>query len=186
MLRRLLLFAALASGCALGCASRPPPATVAGPVDLERYAGRWLELARLPAFFQRGCVLSRAEYDVVASGVSVVNTCLTAEGELRRAEGVATPAPGSGNARLRVRFHGFWARFAPVPDEGNYWILHLDEGYRSAVIGTADRRYLWILARERLDETDYAVLVEKARAAGFDVSRLVRADWSRPWPEPSG
>jgi lipocalin len=42
------------------------------------------------------------------------------------------------------------------------------------VVGTADRRYLWILAREPLAEAEYAALVETARAAGYDVARLVR------------
>jgi apolipoprotein D and lipocalin family protein len=172
MTRRL----ALVLGLALACASPPPPATIAGPVDLERYAGRWLELARLPAFFQRDCAASQAEYAIVEGGgaLAVVNSCTTADGELRRAVGRATPVPGSGNTRLRVRFDGFWARFAPVPDEGNYWILYLDPDYRSAVVGTSDLRYLWILARERVDDAEYAALVETARAAGYDVTRLVR------------
>jgi len=33
-------------------------------------------------------------------------------------------------------------------------------------------------------EAEYAALVEHARAAGFAVERLLRADWSRAWPEP--
>ena len=71
-----------------------------------------------------------------------------------------------------------------MPDEGNYWILALDPDYRTVVVGTGDRRYLWILAREPASEPEYAALVEQARAAGYDVARLLRADWSRPWPEP--
>jgi apolipoprotein D and lipocalin family protein len=173
-MRRLLSLLALV----LACASLPPPATVSTPVDLSRYAGTWLEIARLPAFFQRGCVRSTAEYAPIAGGVSVVNRCFTAEGEERRAEGSASAVPGSGNARLRVRFDGFWSRFAPVPDQGNYWILALSPDYRTAVVGTADRRYLWILARAPVSEAEYAGLVEVARATGYDVGRLVRADWT--------
>jgi apolipoprotein D and lipocalin family protein len=183
MHRSLPLLAPLILAVSLACASAPPPAPVAGPVDLERYAGRWLELARLPAFFQRRCVLSRADYAPIPGGLSVLNRCATADGAVRRAEGSATPVAGSGNARLAVRFRGFWARLAPVPDEGNYWILALDPDYRSVVVGTADRRYLWILARKPLAEAEYAALVEKARAAGYDVARLLRADWTKPWPE---
>jgi apolipoprotein D and lipocalin family protein len=162
---------ALSAGCA-----KPPP-TVAGPVDLDRYAGEWLELARLPAFFQRDCVRARASYRVIEDGVRVVNQCETASGGVRRIEGVATPVPGSANSRLVVRFASFWARLAPTPREGNYWILHLDPEYASVVVGTGDRRYLWILAREPLPEARYMALVEIARRSGFDVSRLVRAEW---------
>jgi apolipoprotein D and lipocalin family protein len=171
--RSLLLGALLALSA--GCAK--PPATVAGPVDLHRYAGQWLELARLPAFFQRDCVRARSSYRVIEEGVRVVNQCDTASGEVRRIEGTATPVPGSANSRLVVRFDSFWARLAPTPRDGNYWILHLDPEYRSVVVGTGDRRYLWILAREPLPEARYLALVEIARRSGFNVSRLVRAEW---------
>ncbi|MEM6852105.1 MAG: lipocalin family protein, partial [Pseudomonadota bacterium] len=54
---------ALGAGAALAsCAGQPDyraaesePATVAA-VDLERYAGRWREVARYPNRFQKGCV----------------------------------------------------------------------------------------------------------------------------------
>jgi apolipoprotein D and lipocalin family protein len=174
----LLAPAGLILALSLACANPPPPATVTDSVDLARYAGRWLELARLPAFFQRDCVRSRADYTAVEGGLAVVNHCFTADGEQRRALGLATPVPGSGNAKLRVRFRGFWARLAPVPNEGNYWILHLDPRYRSALVGTPDRRYLWILAREAQREAEYDALVERARAAGYDVERLIRSDWT--------
>lgn len=35
----------------------------------------------------------------------------------------------------------------PVPATGNYWILALDDAYETALVGTPDRHYLWILAR---------------------------------------
>jgi apolipoprotein D and lipocalin family protein len=83
------------------------------------------------------------------------------------------PAPSDASRAPRRRYQ------APptTPRDGNYWILHLDPEYRSAVVGTGDRRYLWILAREPLPEARYLALVEIARRSGFDVSRLVRAEW---------
>jgi len=81
--------------------------------------------------------------------------------------------PGSGNARLRVRFGGL-AALAPVPREGNYWIIALDADYRFAMVGTPDRRFLWILARDPCLPPDVlASLVARARCLGFDVDRLV-------------
>ena len=60
------------------CASHPvkPLATVP-KVELPRYMGKWHEVARLPMFFQRGCVESTAEYSIKDDGaVSVINRCL--------------------------------------------------------------------------------------------------------------
>jgi len=155
-------------------AARDPLPTVP-QVDLARYAGTWHEVARLPNFFQRACVRSQACYTVLGDGgIGVVNTCGTAKGGSRRIEGRADPVPGSGNARLRVRFGGL-AALAPVAREGNYWIIALDDDYRWALVGTPDRKFLWILAREpQLDDEVYAMLVEKARCLGFDVAKLVR------------
>ena len=62
----------------------------------------------------------------------------------------------------------------PVPREGNYWIIALDTDYRWAMVGTPDRRFLWILARAPcLPPEVYASLEAQARHLGFDTGRLV-------------
>jgi len=62
-----------------------------------------------------------------------------------------------------------------VPKEGNYWILHVDENYQEAIVGTPDRKYLWLLARSpKVFEQNYAALVARANQLGFDTSRLLR------------
>lgn len=170
---RLALTAAVL--CCCGAGHRTAWLPTVPLVDLGRYAGRWHEIARLSNCFQRGCVGSQACYSLRRDGtVGVVNTCATARGRCRRIEGWAEPVPCSGNARLRVRFEGL-AALAPVPREGNYWIIALDDDYRWAMVGTPDRRFLWILAREScLDAGVYAGLIARARCLGFDVDRLVR------------
>lgn len=39
-----------------GCGGKPADLPVMEQVDLARYTGLWYEIARLPAFFQRGCL----------------------------------------------------------------------------------------------------------------------------------
>jgi len=54
-------------------------------------------------------------------------------------------------------------------------ILDLDAEYRTALVGTPDRRYLWILSRTpQLDEAAYRRLVELSRGFGYPVDGLVR------------
>lgn len=60
------------------------------------------------------------------------------DGRLREARGRAWVV-GPGKARLKVSF--FW------PFRGNYWIIDVEEEYEYAVIGTPNRKYLWILSR---------------------------------------
>jgi hypothetical protein len=49
------------------------------------------------------------------------------------------------------------------------------KGYRVAVVGTHDGRYLWILSRTpRVDEPTYELLVAKAQGLGFPVRDLIR------------
>jgi apolipoprotein D and lipocalin family protein len=147
-----------------GCSSIPEPATVSS-VDLARYAGDWYEIESFPNFFQRGCAGSRAHYAPKSDGtIRVVNTC-ERHGRTDQVEGSASVVPGSGNAKLKVRFFGLFI--------GDYWILDLDPSYRWALIGDPNRKYLWILARKpKLDRSVLAKIHSTAKARGFDIRRL--------------
>ena len=172
--RTLRLAVSLAACCLVGGRHRVAPLPTVPCVDLARYAGMWHEIARLPNVFQATCDQSQARYEPRPDGsLTVVNSCVTCRGRCREVVGRAEPVPCSGNARLRVRFGGL-AAFVPVPREGNYWIIALDDDYRWAMVGTPDRRFLWILARDAcLPREVSASLVEQARGLGFDVDRLV-------------
>jgi apolipoprotein D and lipocalin family protein len=169
--RRTLLI--LVACCLTGGRHRVAALPTVPWVDPARYAGTWHEIARLPNCFQRSCVASVARYEPQPDGsIRVVNMCRTQRGRCREVVGRAEPVPCSGNARLRVRFGGM-AALVPVSSEGNYWIIALDDDYRWAMVGTPDRRFLWILARDRhLPAEVYAALVAQARQLGFDVARL--------------
>ncbi len=164
----------LLSACA-GVDRKDTLATVES-VDLDRYAGTWYEIARLPMYFQRHCLHSKAVYTTRPDGtMGVHNECTTDRGGVERVEGVATVIDATTNARLTVVFDNFFARLFGSSREGNYWILDLDPEYRTAMVGTPDRRFLWILSRaSQLDESSYQRLVEKARQMGFPASKLIR------------
>ena len=170
----LALTGVLLGGCA-GVDSREEVPTVAS-VDLNRYVGTWYEIARLPMWFQRHCVDSRAVYTLRPDGaIGVHNECVTDAGGRDEIEGVATVVDAKTNARLNVQFDNWFARLFGSSREGNYWILDLDAGYRTALVGTPDRRHLWILSRTpQLDEPAYRRLVELSRGFGYPADDLVR------------
>ena len=136
-------------------------------VDLQRYLGKWYEIARLPARFQEGCTETTATYALAKNGgVSVLNECMR-HGKLSRAVGKAKVADKATGAKLKVSF--FWPFYA------DYWIIKLGGDYSYAVVGAPSRKYLWILSRTpQMDEGLFSELLEFAKSKGFDVGRLIR------------
>ncbi|NOU11132.1 MAG: lipocalin family protein [Nitrospira sp.] len=179
--------ALLMSMCALilascaGIESRQPLHTVAS-VDLARYAGTWYEIARLPMWFQRHCIDSKATYTIRPDNkIGVHNECVTDTGGLDQVDGIATIVDTQTNAKLAVTFDNFFARLVGPSRDGNYWILDLDLDYQTALVGTPDRRYLWMLSRNpHLDDVTYQRVVGKAQQLGFPASDLIRAKRRSP------
>lgn len=115
-------------------------------VDIKRYTGLWYEIAKIPNRFQKQCAYgTTAEYTLREDGsITVLNRCVKEDGSLDEAEGLAKFADKSTTSRLEVSFVSVlgWRLFW-----GDYWIIGLDEEYGWAVIGTPDRKYGWVLAR---------------------------------------
>lgn len=168
-----LLCLMLLSGC-VGGGREQPPETV-GEVDLQRYQGTWYELARLPMFFQRDCIRSEAYYQLQSEGsVAVTNRCETEDGDWQEAKGEAVPQEAGSTDRLWVRFDNWFSRLFPDLTKGHYWVLYLDEGYSTALVGSPDRKYLWLLARDtEADQATRARLLAEAERRGYDTSALI-------------
>jgi apolipoprotein D and lipocalin family protein len=160
-------------GRALGAGDAPPPLLTMSYVDLRLYAGRWFELARLPAPFEGSCIgQPTATYVPQGARVQVINRCADRSGNVREARGVARVVAGSGNARLEVSLWPRLLRWLPLA-WADYWILHVDEGYNVALVGHPNRRFLWILSRQRtLPAPVMEGLVRMAAERGFAVDRL--------------
>jgi apolipoprotein D and lipocalin family protein len=155
------------------CATRSMP-PVEPRVDLERYQGVWHEAARLPMTFQKGCQQSTAEYRLKSDGkVAVTNRCLR-DGRTEEVKGTASVLDPPAGAKLEVRFDTWFGPFIPRSAEGNYWILDVSPGYTHALVGTPNRKNLWILARRLpLEPRAFSELVEKARRLGYPVEKLI-------------
>lgn len=145
--KALLVAMALAlSGCAaftsmpVGNRAVPEPAK---SVELDRYLGRWYELYRYDAPFQKSCEAVSADYSRNPDGsLRVVNTCHkgSPDGQLKTATGRVKVVDVATGAKLKVSFFG--------PFYGDYWVLDRDGDYQWAIVGEPSGRYLWVLSRE--------------------------------------
>jgi Bacterial lipocalin len=144
-------------------------------VDYKRYSGTWFEVARLPFKYQKDCASDvTATYSPGSDGrIDVTNRCLRANGSTIEAKGVARHEDGKPASVLKVRFAPAFLSFLSAV-WGDYQIIALGANYEYAVVGTPDRKCLWILSRTPvMDSALYSQLKEQARAQGFDVAAVV-------------
>ena len=152
------------------------PVTTVDSVDLNKYKGKWFEIARYPNRFQKQCIGEvTATYELKKSNtVRVINECLKKNGKTEKAAGKAKIVDKTSNAKLKVRFAPSWLSWLPQV-WGKYWILDLDEDYTYAVVGDPGRDYLWILSREStLDTATYEDILDKVEKMGFNPAKLVK------------
>lgn len=173
-MKKLMLMLLFVS-CSSLSAKNLPLDTVTN-VELERYLGKWYEVARFEQSFQKGCTAVTAEYSLRKNGdIKVINSCRigSPNGELKVSEGRAWVKDKDTNAKLKVQF---FLKGIKLPFlSGNYWILELDEDYQYAIVGDPSRNYLWFLSRtSTIDEGLFLELEAKAKDMHFDTSKLLR------------
>lgn len=140
-------------------------------VDVQKYMGKWYEIASFPQSFQKGCACTMAEYSLNDNGTVKVSNSCNVDGKKKNSTGKAWVTDKNTNAKLKVQF--FW------PFSGKYWIIDLADDYSYAVVGHPNRKYLWILSRKRnMDKSLYDEIVARTAAKGFDVSKLNITDQS--------
>lgn len=146
-------------------------------IDLNRYVGKWYEIAHLPSKFDESCEANAATtYYLREDGkLGILNECRKNNGDLKVVKGTARTAEKNGpNSKLEVRFAPTIFSFLPFY-KGDYWIIELDPEYQYAVVGEPKREYLWILSRSpKMDDGTYQQLLQKVAAHGYDTSKIVR------------
>jgi len=168
MKRILILFVLFLTGC-VGIPDNVKPVD---NFKLEKYLGKWHEIARLDHSFERGLTQVTAYYSLRDDGgVKVLNRGYSIkENKWKEAEGKAFFVKRSDQGYLKVSFFG--------PFYGSYIIFDLDhENYRYSLVCGPDKSYLWILARKQeINNSLKNILVAKATALGFDTGKLIFAD----------
>ncbi|QTR49138.1 lipocalin family protein [Candidatus Thiothrix anitrata] len=150
------------------CVGIPDGITPVAGFQVERYLGKWYEVARLDHSFERGLEQVTAEYSTREDGdIRVINRGYnTSKQKWEEAEGRAKFVGSKDVGQLKVSFFG--------PFYGGYNIVELDSNYQYVMIVGNDRDYLWILSRTpKLDAAVQQRLVEKAKSLGFATDKLI-------------
>jgi apolipoprotein D and lipocalin family protein len=155
-----------------GCTGTPEKVKPVDNFKLERYLGKWYEIARLDHSFERGLTRVTAQYTIRDDGgVRVLNRGYSEkEKRWKEAEGKAFFVQGTDKGHLKVSFFG--------PFYGSYIVFELDhQNYGYSMVCGPDKSYLWILARDPEIKNDLKeTLTATAAALGFDVSGLIFVD----------
>jgi apolipoprotein D and lipocalin family protein len=165
------MFMLLAAGSAGAAAEKAPEPKK--PVDTARfYSGVWREIGRRPMSITDGCVAGATEYTMTApTRVRVRDTCTsgTPAGRVKAIGGPATILDPGTNAKLHVtyEFMGF------IPANRDYWVLDHADDYSWFISADPTFKDLWIYTRDpRVSAAQRAELVDRAKAMGYDVSKL--------------
>ncbi|XP_068438200.1 apolipoprotein Db [Clinocottus analis] len=142
----LLLFLPLVAAQTFHWGPCPTP-KVQPNFDLRKYLGRWYEIEKLPASFEKGTCIE-ANYSLRKDGsIRVLNTQFY-KGEVTAAEGTAVVPDLREPAKLGVSF----SYLSPY---GAYWVLTTDYSSLSVVYSCTDVLsifhvdFAWILSRSR-------------------------------------
>lgn len=162
--------AALA-GAALYASRNPRIPEGVHPVDgfeLDRYLGKWYELARIDHTFEKGLQRTQAEYSHLPDGsIQVINRGYDPRrGEWKVSHGRAKPMIAPDVAALKVSFFG--------PFYAGYNVVALDENYQWAMVIGDKLDYFWILSRTpSLPDGVEDRLLHQARMLGVDTQKVL-------------
>ncbi len=152
-----------------GCLGMPKTVQPVADFELDRYLGKWYEIARLDHPFERDMDNVTAEYRLNRDGtVSVLNRgWVRAQGVWKEARGTARFVGSQSTGYLKVSFFG--------PFYGSYVIFGLDrESYQYAFVSGPDTDYLWLLSRTPTVQPEVMQrFIEVAKEKGFDTDKLI-------------
>ncbi len=154
-----------------GCLAVPDGIEPVDNFELNRYLGKWYEIARLDHSFERGLEAVSAEYSLRDDGgIRVINSGYNTDTQANQeAEGRAYFVEQPNLGYLKVSFFG--------PFFGSYVIFELDENYQYAFIAGNTTNYLWLLARTpEVSQELVNQFISRATQLGFDTSQLIFVD----------
>jgi apolipoprotein D and lipocalin family protein len=152
-----------------------PAAAQATSVDLDRFDGRWFEIARSPNDAQKPC--ARAQIDFTPQGradrYGIVVTCTRqSDGGVETLRANARVTDPGNNAKFRFSLTGLLS-FGGLAGQ-NYWVWDHAPDYSWAILALPNKSDWWIWHRSQSPSAAVRTqTVARARALGLDTAQVV-------------
>lgn len=150
------------------CASIPKGAAAVKPFDLEKYLGKWYEIARKDFKYEKNLNNVTADYSLNDDGsIRVLNRGYDmVKEEWKESIGKAKPVGDAQVGRLKVSFFG--------PFYSGYNVVEIDPDYQYVLVAGDNLKYLWILSRQpSIPEEVKDRYLQIAQDIGYDTRDLV-------------
>ncbi len=168
-MKKMLLLVSLFSIGLNACSNEQLNNSTVSELDLNRYVGKWYEIARFDHIFERGLVGCTANYTLQDNGyIKVVNAGYkkTLDGKYDESVGKARRPNEDEPGKLEV---AFFANFY-----ADYYVLELASDYRYVLVGSKTDKYLWILSRTpQMEQVDLDFLLKRAKERGYNIDKLI-------------
>lgn len=130
-------------GLLFSCSTIPRGVTAVSDFEIQKYAGRWYEIARQDFRFEKNMSHVTADYSLNKDGsVRVENQGYDyVQSKWKKSVGKAKPVEAKDVAMLKVSFFG--------PFYAGYNVVALDPDYKYALVIGDKLSYMWILSREK-------------------------------------
>ncbi|MFT7299663.1 MAG: apolipoprotein D and lipocalin family protein [Porticoccus sp.] len=151
-----------------GCIGIPDGIEPIQGFEVNRYLGKWYEIARLDHTFERGLQRVTADYSMRKDGgIKVINRGFDQKSHIwDEAEGKAYFVKDTKTGHLKVSFFG--------PFYASYIIFGLGNDYEYSLVTSSNRSYLWLLSRTPvIDETLKNDLTKRMADLGFEKQSLI-------------
>lgn len=168
--RRSAVLSLVALGLSVfwGRAAAGQSASAVPKLDLNRYMGVWYEMARTPNKMEKKC----KENDTIlyALGTKDRSFQMGIFCKIKPDVAIEWDANGkidkNGDGRLKVTH--LW------PFRKKYWVVATGHQYEWALLGTPNRKTLWVLSRTaQMRPAELSQIEANAAAAGFDTAKLI-------------
>ncbi|WP_444997418.1 lipocalin family protein [Aliikangiella sp. IMCC44359] len=153
--------------------SIPDNITPVGDFEIDKYLGKWYEIARLDHSFERDLQNVTAEYVMRNDGgVKVINRGFNIiDNEWKTAEGKAYFVEEKNIGHLKVSFFGSFY--------SSYIIFESDKNYQYAFVTSSSQSYLWFLSRTpTVSDELKQQFISQVKALGFASEELIFVDQS--------